>query len=355
MTDNKLAGFVQTVLGTVSPETLGPTMTHEHLLINFMCTFEPPQEASQAFRAYEPITLENLGWIRYNWPNNRDNMMMMDEETAIAEALLYKRVGGGTLVDATTIGIGRDPLALSRISRATGLHIVMGAGYYVESTHPSGMDDLTESDIALQIVNEIEVGVGETGVKAGIIGEIGCSWPLTENERKVLRGAARSQQQTGSAILVHPGRNEKSPGEILEILREEGADLSRTIMGHLDRTISDFGVLLELASTGCYLEYDLFGNESSYYPLSDIDMPSDAQRMDVIKRLIEKGYRGKVLIAHDICSNHRLVKYGGHGYGHILQNLVPRMKHRGFTEEDIRSIVMSNPARILTFVQGAKK
>ena len=349
MTNNDLTGLIQTVLGPVTPDSLGPTMTHEHLLIDFLCMFDTPPEATERARAYEPITLRNLGWVRYNWLSNRDNLMLLDEETAIEEALLYKRVGGGTIVDTTTIGIGRDPLALSRIARATGLNIVMGAGYYVDAAQPEGMNELTESDVAEQIVAEITSGVGHTGVKAGIIGEIGCTWPLAPNERKVLRAAARAQRETGAAILIHPGRDQTAPREILDALAEAGADLERTIMGHLDRTVSDVDVLLDLARSGCYLEYDLFGNESSFYPLSDLAMPSDAQRLDFIQRLIAEGYRDRVVIAHDICTKHRLVRYGGHGYGHILENIVPRMRRRGFTDEDVHAITVGNPARVLAF------
>ena len=101
---------------------------------------------------------------------------------------------------------------------------------------------------------------------------------------------------------------------------------------------------------GCYLGWDLVGSESSSYPLSDIDMPSDAQRMDVIKRMAdEEGCGGRIVIAHDICTKHRLVKYGGHGYGHILENILPRMRQRGFAEDQIQAIVVDNPARILSF------
>ena len=349
MSDSELTGLVQTVLGPVSPESLGPAMTHEHLLINFTCMFNPPAEVTEWSRGYEPVTLQNLGWVSYNWLSNRDNLLLVDEETAIAEALLFKRQGGGAIVDATTIGIGRDPLALARIARETGLNIVMGAGYYVDISHPPGMDELTEAGIGQQIVDEIRTGVGDTGVKAGIIGEIGCTWPLTQNERKILRAAARAQQETGASILVHPGRNERAPGEILDVLAEAGADVTRTIMGHLDRTIADVGVLMELARSGCYLEYDLFGMESSYYPLSDMDMPSDAQRMDFIKRLVAEGYGERIVIAQDICTKHRLVRYGGHGYGHILENIVPRMRQKGFSELEIHSILVANPARVLTF------
>ena len=349
MADNRLKGMVQTVLGPVSPAELGPTMTHEHLLIDFLCMFNPPPEATARARAEEPITLENLGWVRYNSFSNRDNLLLGDEETAIEEASLYKRAGGGTIVDATTIGIGRDPLGLARIARATGLNVVMGAGYYVDAVHPQGMDTLAEPDIATQIVADITQGVGDTGVRAGIIGEIGCTWPLTANERKVLRAAASAQRETGAAILIHPGRNEAAPQEILDVLAESGADLGRTIMGHLDRTVSNFDTLMDLASSGCYLEWDLFGNESSYYPLSDISMPSDAQRIDVIAKMVAEGYGERIVVAHDVCTKHRLVRYGGHGYGHIVENIVPRMRQR-LSAQEVDAIVVQNPARILTIV-----
>ncbi len=349
MSMSELSGMAQTVLGPVSPNDLGPTMTHEHLLINFLCMFHPPDEATEWARAHEPISMENLGRVRHDYYGYRDNLLLMDEDTAISEAALYGKLGGGTIVDATTIGIGRDPLALARIARATGLNIVMGAGYYVDVVHPDDMDDKAESDIARQIVDDIRVGVGNSGVRAGIIGEIGCTWPLTRNERKVLRAAATAQSETGAPILIHPGRDEQAPWEILDVLAEAGADIGRTIMGHLDRTVFDFDALLELAGSGCYMEWDLFGIESSYYPLSSIDMPNDAHRMDTIKQLIDEGFGENIVIAHDICTKHRLVKYGGHGYGYILERIVPRMRGRGFSEQEIRDITVENPARILTF------
>jgi phosphotriesterase-related protein len=211
------------------------------------------------------------------------------------------------------------------------------------------MDDLAESQLAQQIIDDLTKGVGDTGIKAGIIGEIGCTWPLTDNERKVLRAAAAAQQETGATILIHPGRSEAAPCEILEVLAEAGANISRTIMGHLDRTVADMNALMDIASSGCYLEWDLFGNESSYYPLSDFDMPSDAQRLAFVKRIVDEGYAEKIVIAQDICTNHRLTRYGWHGYGHILENIVPRMRRKGFSEETVHAITVANPARILAF------
>jgi phosphotriesterase-related protein len=225
----------------------------------------------------------------------------------------------------------------------------MGAGFYVDAVHPLDMDDRTESDLAGQMIDEVRTGVGDTGIKAGIIGEIGCTWPLTDNERKVLRAAAQAQRETGAPILIHPGRHEDAPREILDVLAEAGADLDRTIMGHLDRTIQDFDKVLDVARTGCFLEYDLFGYDGSYYPLSDADMISDAQRLGVIRQLIAEGYGHKTVVAHDVCHKHSLVRYGGHGYGHILENIVPWMREKGFSTPEIQAIIAGNPANVLAF------
>jgi phosphotriesterase-related protein len=347
-----LTGKVQTVLGTIAPDQLGVTLTHEHLLLDFRCVFtQPPGGVSQQKMVEAPVTMENLGWIRYHWTSNLENLKLFDEETAIAEAGLYARAGGGTIVDVTNIGIGRDPRSVARISRATGLNVVMGSGYYIGSVHPDDMGEKTEEEIADEIVKDITEGVGDTGIKAGIIGEIGCSWPWTENERKSVRGAALAQQRTGAGLTIHPGRYETAPLEIISVLQEVGADLKRTIMCHIERTMFDWETVQKLAQSGCYLEYDLFGHESSYYPLApDTFMPHDAQRLDQIARLVAEGHLEQVLMAQDICANHRLTRYGGHGYKHILENIVPRMKHWGITEEQVQTILVENPRRVLTFV-----
>ena len=350
VTNPKLSGLVQTVLGPVRPEHLGTTLTHEHLLIDLAWMAEPAVEASERLKMSQPVTMEELGWVRYNSQRNRDDRELLDEETAISEALLFKRWGGKTIVDATTIGIGRDPRALARIARATDLNIVMGTGFYVDAVHPEDMDERTEAEVARQMVEEVTVGVDDTGVRAGIIGELGCSWPLTKNENKVLRAGATAQRETGAPILVHPGRDEAAPFEILDVLAAAGADLRRVIMGHIDRTVLDMGMIVDLARRGCYLEFDIFGRESSYYPLSDVDMPNDAQRIGFIKGLIEAGHTSQIVIAQDICTKDRLVKYGGHGYHHILENIVPRMREAGISQGDIDAILVANPARILSFV-----
>ena len=346
---SQLSGLAQTVLGPVYPSTLGMTTTHEHIFIDFVCMYTPPTEASAKHLGEEQVTMENLGWVRYDPFRNIDNLELLDEDLAIYEIALFGRVGGGTIVDATTIGIGRDPLALARVARATGVNIVMGAGYYVDIVHPDDMDDRSEDEITQQMIDELTVGVGNTGVKAGIIGELGCSWLLTDNERKVLCAGARAQQETGSGILIHPGRNPRAPFEILDILEGAGADAGRVIMGHLDRTIFDSDTLLEFAERGSMLEYDLFGWETSHYSLGANDMIHDGQRLDYVQLLVEHGHLSKIVLAQDVFCKSRTFTYGGYGYGHLIENIVPRMRDRGMPEDHIRQIMIDNPARILTF------
>ena len=346
-----IAGKVQTVLGPIAPSDLGTTLTHEHLLIDLSTLFGAPDEASAREIYYAPLTHETLSKIRYYHEPNRENYRLHDVDTAIAELALYKQHNGVSIVDATSIGIARDPVGLARIARATGVNVIMGAAFYVEEAHPDYVGKRSAQELADQIVRDITIGVNATGIRSGIIGEVGCSWPLTPGERKVLRAAAIAQRATGAPILIHPGRGEESPLQIIDILDEAGADLGRTMIGHLDRTVFERNTLSAIGQAGCYFEWDLFGNESSFYRLNPtIQHPNDGTKLEHISWLISEGYGDKIVVAHDICSQHRLVKYGGHGYSYILAQIVPMMRQRGFAECSIQKILVDNPASILTFV-----
>ena len=196
----------------------------------------PPGPDSQSEElADAPITIENLGWIRRHYYSNRSNLQLTDLDTAIEEVGKFRAVGGGAIVDATSTGISRNPAGLVRISRETGVHVVMGSGYYVAAAHPDDMDERSVEDLAREIIGDIAEGAGDSGVQAGVIGEVGCTWPLHPNERKSLLAAAIAQQETGAAILIHPGRDQDAPLEILDLLSSGGAEIPRVIMGHLDR------------------------------------------------------------------------------------------------------------------------
>jgi len=345
-----LAGQAQTVLGPVAGEAMGVTLPHEHLLIDFAVMFREPATGAERGLSRQPVSLANLGWVRHHFSSNLDNLQLLDEAVARDEALLFKHAGGQTFVDPTNRGLARDPLALARVARATGLNIIMGSGYYVDAAHPPGMDRRTVDDIAAELVADLTVGVDGTGVRAGFIGEIGTTWPWTDNEKKVVRAAVAAQRETGAALMIHPGRHERLPLAIVDFIRKEGADLERTIMCHIERTIADPGVLLELAATGVRLEYDLFGLETSYYPYNPaFDMPNDGERMRQILFLIEHGHLAQLLMSHDIAYKHCLTRWGGFGYHHLLVNVIPRLRARGADDRTVRTLLVDNPRRAFTY------
>lgn len=142
--------LVETVLGPINPEELGITFTHEHVTINYSSCAMPPSNDSDKKRFNEPITLENLNWVRHNPYSCLSNMNLAAEEVAITTDLkLLKSAGGSTIVENTSMGINRDVAAMTRMSKSTGLHIVCGTGYYVEKTlandiKTASVEELTE-------------------------------------------------------------------------------------------------------------------------------------------------------------------------------------------------------------------
>jgi phosphotriesterase-related protein len=351
-----MTDVVQTVLGSIPADDLGVTMSHEHLIFDQRgVTFKEPADPEDRELAYRPVSLEMFHWLQLNWGSNLDNLVVDSEQLATEEALRYRKAGGGALVDLTLQGAGRNPLVLVRIARATGLHIVMGSGYYLAPTHPPHVASMTEEEIAAEIIGDFRHGVGETGIRAGVIGEIGSSWPLEAQEARDFRAAGLAQRELECGLSVHPGRHPDSPFQIVDILRTAGADLTRVIVSHIDRTVHDPDRLRALADVGCYLEYDLFGTETTArYPYRElgIDIPTDSQRLNHIRALIDIGHGAQILISQDVCTKHRTRRYGGMGYDYILRDIVPWMRERGFAEREIRLLVIENPRQALSMPAG---
>jgi phosphotriesterase-related protein len=340
---------IVTVTGEVAPDLLGFTLPHEHLFADLLLpNYTAPEEPADAHRGSEPVTTANHDWVAENWTSNLDNLVLDDVEMAITELERFRDSGGGAVVEVTPEGIGRDPSRLAEVSERTGVLVVMGAGYYTDTTHPAYLAGLSEADIARRLVRECTTGVGGTGIRAGVIGEIGCSWPLAPREASVLRAAGAAQREVGCALFVHPGKNEAAPQELLDILDSGDVALNRVIICHIVRTVFDFDRLTEIASSGCFLEFDLFGMQmNAYFARRQIQLPDDSGRLDLIARLADGGWGSQVLISHDICSKHRLHFCGGHGYDHIPEVVVPSMLERGFTHDDVNRLTVANPRRAL--------
>lgn len=345
LTRAELRGRAQTVCGPVDPDSLGPTLLHEHVL----CDIRPPRWRSQGdFGAH--ITLENRYAIDYGEVTAPGNLVLDQQDVAISELRRMSSEGGRTVVDLSCGGLHPDPDGLARVSRASGAAIVMGCGHYVEEYQDPANARRSVDDFTREMVDQIFVGAWDTPVRAGIIGEIGCQAPWTALERRVMAAAAQAQAESGAALSVHPGRHPDQPQEIVDFLHSQKADLSRVIVSHIDRTIFDDDRLFRLADSGAVLELDLFGMETSFYKWSDIDMPNDAERLRTVRKLIDRGHLTQIAISQDICYRSRLGCFGGHGYGHIFRNVVPLMRRRGFDQHEIDTILRATPQRLLTFV-----
>jgi len=360
----ELIGKAQTVLGLVGADSLGVTLPHEHLLKVRKGLLATPSEASERELAYQPVNLGNLNWVRHHYARNLDNLQLQDEQMMIDEAMFYKKAGGDTIVELTCGGnSGRNPLGLVRIARATGLNIIMSTGFFEAFTgyEVSSVAGRTEEDLTEHMVREITVGVTDTGVRAGIIGEIGMAWPLSEIMRRVLRASARAQRYTGAGLNIHPPLrastslprqkdHEDAVMEIIKTLDDAGAELSRIVISHVDICCFTPTFRRRLAETGCYLEYDCFGVESSLDPdFCVLDTPNDVQRINDIIQLIDEGYLEQILLSCDHWTKHMLRCYGGWGYDHILTTVVPLMRRKGMSDEQIHTLLVENPKRVLSF------
>jgi len=338
-------GRVQTVLGLIEPVALGSTLMHEHLL----CDLNSP--ALELPSAPEPaITLRNVFAVNYGRHKHFGRDRLDQKDIAVLEMIDLLDAGGRTVVELSCGGLAPDPLGLRAISEASRVNVVMGCGHYVEEFQDTANFDRSVEDFASEMIAQVFEGAWGTDVRAGIIGEIGCSAPWTELEKRVMRGAVLAQMETGAAITVHPGADPDQPLDIVNFIRQAGGDVERVIICHIDRTIFDQNRLLRLADTGCVVEYDFFGMEKTYWPLGDVDLPNDGMRLNAIRALIEHGHLSRVVISQDICRKTRLVEFGGHGYAHIFINVLPLMRRRGYSANEIDAILEGNPRRLLSIV-----
>ena len=356
---------VNTVMGSISPDELGQTLMHEHLFIKFYLPLDqikrwkmigavPPKTKKELEIWNEPFTVQNSSRLTYM--HNRDKSIL-NQSDVIEEVLAYKVLGGTTIVDTTPGGgtLGREPKLLRRMARDTGINIVMGTGFYREAWHPLEIDKWTLDDLTAYMVKEITIGADDTGIKAGIIGEIpvqSLSFRPDSNEVRVLRASARASRLTGAAISIHndgfaiPSKK-NNPHVGLDLLEEEGADLTRVVMGHVSgKGASDIGFLESLLRRGVYLQFDLLGG-AIYAGSNTYNNPD----VDSIITLINRGYADRLLVSHDIHWKTHLRKYGGHGLTFVHQHLIPYLLDKGIYQHQIEQILIENPRRVLTFVK----
>ncbi len=341
---------VMTVSGKVAGDRLGIITPHEHIFIDMQVFFERRHIPGCINPENEPVSMGNLG-ILYRDPYAlKDDLVIDDFDNQRNELARFKAAGGSTVVDATTVGLGRDPDKLRRMASETGLNIIAGTGYYVGATHDSELSGMNAGDIAARMLSEINFGIDGTGVKAGVIGEIGISELFSESEQKVLRASAEVQKESGLGLLVHINPWTDLGLKAVKLLREEGVAPDRIAICHTD-VIHHDDYILALLDAGVYVEFDNFGKE--YYTDREAIRPGygrfirDSERVAILRKLIEKGYANRILLSCDVCLKILLRSYGGWGYDHILTNVVPMMEEEGISAADIDGMLKSNPADFL--------
>ena len=307
---------VQTVLGPVDPAVIGFTLPHEHTAISL-----------------------------WQIPNRWDYWeLTRDEPTILEELGLFRKAGGSGLVDLTLPGVGRDPAWLARIATATGLHVVMGCGWYRGAYYPAEalIDRRSVDDLAEELVREATDGVGESGVRPGIIGEIGTDKPwVSALEERVHRAAARASRGTGLAITTHGVLSDVGLAQ-LRIFEEEGADPARVVIGHAD-SYPSLEHYLAIVGRGASVEFDFLG--MSFTPQ---ERHGEGRIVELLCDLLSRGHVERVLLSQDVCHNSQLAHYGGHGYTYLLDTFLPRLRERGLDEETITQLTIANPRRVLT-------
>jgi predicted metal-dependent phosphotriesterase family hydrolase len=301
---------IVTVTGPIPAAQVGCTLSHEHLLCDLWAFTQ----------SYDGI--------------------LDDEHLAATELARYRDAGGVSLVDATNVGLGRNPLALRRISETAGVRIVMGSGWYRESVYPAVVRENDTNALADLIVADMLHGADGTDVRAGIIGEIGTERKhITPAQERVFRASARAQRRTGACVMTHTTHFGELALEQIALLREEGVPASRIVISHLgDR--HDTTQLLKIAREGVFLSVDNIGYLGSGYPPDEV-------RMRNVRLLASEGHLPQVVLGGDICQKSHLAAYGGKGYAHVLRSFLPLLRANDVSEEAIHQMTVANPARML--------
>lgn len=327
---------IRTVQGDVPADDVGSVLAHEHVIVDLSFRWDP---AGQGDIAGASVSLETLQHVRRTQWALRDNLRLQDVALAVRELGRYVAAGGDLVVEVSSRGIGRDVRALRWIADRSGARIVAGTGEYVAGSHPPGLAERSIDAIAAEMVRDITVGVAGTGIRTGVIGEVGAGQhPMVDAERLVLRAAAQASQATGAAIVAHPAPGIESAYELARTLLEAGADPWKICIAHLDdRFRGDPALFRRLAETDVRFGFDTFGREAYYAP-RDRQHPSDAERITALVALADAGLLDRVMLSHDLCMKLDLAAFGGTGYDHVLVGIVPRLRSAGFSDGEIGAL-----------------
>lgn len=333
------------MLGDVPAADLGVTLVHEHLHLDATPLLRV--HGHQAVPATVPLDVAMAAECRWNPAAHPDNYLFTDHAAVLDDLIGYRRAGGRAVVDATPLDLGRSPRALQRHARDSGLHVVMGTGYYLEGTHRDLLPHGGEEEATYLLVTT-EHRDGVDGSRPGVVGEIGTSDPPTPAELRVLTGAARAALDTGLPLSVHVHPWGHHGERVVEVVAGAGLAMSRLLLNHMTTAVSDAPYVARLLQTGVNLGFDLFGFDHSLvhagrYP------PTDHEVARTVAALIHAGHVRQLFLSQDVGVRTRLTRYGGWGYAHLLTHIAPLLLSMGVTSEDVEAMLVRNPSELLTW------
>jgi phosphotriesterase-related protein len=298
---------LQSVTGPVAADALGVTMPHEHTFIDLL-------------REY------------------RGDGLINDPELVRDELARFRAAGGATIVDLTARGLNPQPSLNRRVAQESGVNVIMGTGFY---RRPYLDEDWFErnsvDDVAELLIRDIREGIGDTGVRAGIIGEIGWDRHMSAAEEKSFRAAARAHLATGVTISTHAARWPVGLPQ-LDLLESEGVSAARVIVGHCDM-VPDRAYHRALAERGAWVEFDTIQAGNEYYL---------ERTVRAIHALVEAGFQEHILLSQDVCLDSHFEACGGSGYAYVLRSFARRLEASGLPPTLVRTFLTDNPARALS-------
>jgi phosphotriesterase-related protein len=349
------AGQVMTVRGPIAPSEVGRCLPHEHIFSDLRHPYGTDKTATKGADASNVIASldRRTAWLRDIFAF--DSALVLDSVSiAVDEVRLFRHSGGRTIVDNSCMGINGDPVGLLRVSEATDVHIVASTGYYIERSLPRWVAESSIEQLVEVVVRHITEGIDGTGIRAGVMADVGTTGGVTPLEEKTLRACARAQLATGVGLGVHCDPSAQEGMRVLTLLFEEGVDPGRICLQHMDESSTaadgpDYH--LQLAAQGVWLEFDTFGAEYSG-PAGYRPKPHDLDRARSIKRLIDHGHLDQILVSQDVFNKFQLKTFGGEGYTSLFDHGVPRLMEVGLSETDVDVVLIDNPARYLTITHS---
>jgi phosphotriesterase-related protein len=343
---------VRTAGGDIAPDALGVTSMHEHLRVRFgpaWYSLRTPEHAR--FRDLE-VGLDTLADTRWNAFTVLDNMTLDDDELLARELSRWRAAGGDAIVDLTSAGLGGDPEAAARIAEHAGVRVVLGFGHYTHRAHSPEDCAASVDELAEALDREARLGVAGSRRLPGTLGEIGMSGPPLDCERRALRAAARVAARYRMSLSIHVDNTGDYAEEHVAECAEEGLAPERVICGHMDERL-DLDYHRRTLATGANLGFDTFGSE--LYFSGAFHHPSDEQRMIHLARLVEDGHADRIVLAHDVAVKAHLRSYGGNGYDHLLERVLPELRRRfGVGQEALDRMLVANPRRLLSCLPPAR-